>query len=173
MALHAPPLGSPRTPLALPLGELSSRSISPPLALPLGELSAKLTERALRPRATGERKPLLSGEARECAGDAGFCNPLGSPSGRAVEPEARLRGHRAPRLPLTRELSAELTEGETFPRLLHGFCAQRIFSLPPSKTPFLPPPSSEGGSGFCNSPWLSLWESWRRSRLTFGADMIS
>ena len=64
-------------------------------------------------------------------------------------------------LPLTRELSAKLTEGENdfisvrsfanFSVKLIVLCincsAQHlsVFSLPPSKTSFLPPPSSEGG----------------------------
>ena len=67
--------------------------------------------------------------------------------------KARLRGcgFHAHRLPLTRELSAELTEGETVDHPLHVF-ARRIFSLLPSKPAVLPPPSSEGGIGFYSTP---------------------
>ena len=45
------------------------------------------------------------------------------------------------RLPLTRELAAKPSEGETLNRL-------SLFSLPPSKPAVLPPPSSEGGFGW-------------------------
>ena len=55
-------------------------------------------------------------------------------------------------LPLTRELSAKLTEGEmTGSRIARTNLNIQTLSLPPSKPSVLPPPSSEGGkrSGRC------------------------
>ena len=53
------------------------------------------------------------------------------------------------RLPRQRELAPQVTEGEfalRFYRLHFIFASCSFFSLPPSKTAFLPPPPSGGGS---------------------------